>query len=113
MKARHIYTELSTPCTMATEGMSTLPLRSLKQSQVKIMECLANTIAPSTISLSQSQLNFSQKQLCKTQRKPSKISILPLHREKVRYTHKSRRRAEGSGNVSGNGFNPTNSKKQI
>ena len=117
MKARHIYTELSTPCTMTSvsESIPHLPLRSLKTSQVKIMECISNNFQSSIASLNQSRLGISQSQLCLTHRKPSKISILPLTREKVRVTHKARRRADGSGNVSASGFclNPGNSRKQI
>jgi hypothetical protein len=116
MKTRHIYTELSTPCTMTSvsESIPHLPLRSLKTSQVKIMD-ISNTFQSPIASLNQTRLAISQSQLCLTQRKPSKISILPLTREKVRVTHKARRRADGSGNVSASGFylNPGNSRKQI
>lgn len=116
MKTRHIYTELSTPCTMTSvsENIPQIQLRSLKTSQVKIMDSFTNTIQSAVSSPNQSQLGISKSQLSITHRKHSKISILPLTREKVRVTHKPRRRAENSGSTSNSAFpsNPNSSKKQ-
>lgn len=71
MRTKHFYTELSTPCTNHSdlEPLSTLPLKSLQNSQLKLSEC-QTPLHSSTSSLNQSQLRI-------TTRKRTKISILP------------------------------------
>jgi hypothetical protein len=78
------------------------------------MDSFANTIKSAVSSLNQSQLGISQSQLSITHRKHNKISIVPLTREKVRVTHRPRRRAENNGNTSTSDFplNASSSKKQ-
>jgi hypothetical protein len=90
-------------------------MRSLKTSQVRIIDVLASNFQSGATSLNQSQLNISHSELSLTHRKTSKISILPLTRGKIRVTHKSRRRADGNLNGSTSGFNlnSSNSRKQL